>query len=560
VLAANESATTTNDDEWSTDGAVNISLATDTATSDGEGVTVDGNTVTITAAGTYVLSGTLAGQVVVDTADEGVVALVLDDADISSDSASAIAVASATNVVVSLAEGSENTLSDTGSYADTADANAALYSDADLTITGSGALTVTGNGNDGIASTDDLVILSGDITVTAADDGLRGKDSLTIEGGDITVTSGGDGLKSDQTDDLTRGYIDISGGTLDVTAAGDGMDAETDLVITGGDITVEAGGGAATEVGDTSTKGLKGGTYVIVESGTIAVDAADDSMHSNGAIHIGGDAEVGLASGDDGVHADTALYIDGSTLTVTESNEGLESADITIADGVVSVTASDDGINGSAGSTTSTEEGTAAEGGMPAQGEMPADGEMPTGEMPSGEMPSGGQPPTGGGGGGAPAGGMGGETGGTELVTISGGTVTIDAGGDGLDSNGSAVISGGTTTVFGPTDNGNGALDVNGTLTVSAGTLLAVGSSGMAVSPGTDSTQGFIAATASVDAGSAVEIRAADGTVVESFTSAKQFASVVFSSSELEDGAEYEVFVDGVSAGTATEGVAASGR
>ncbi len=79
---------------------VDISLNGDTASSDGDAVTVDGDTVTITAAGTYRLSGTLAGQVVVDSTGDGVVRLVLDDADITSDRSAAIAVTDAESVVV----------------------------------------------------------------------------------------------------------------------------------------------------------------------------------------------------------------------------------------------------------------------------------------------------------------------------------------------------------------------------------------------------------------------------------------------------------------------------
>ncbi|MDP3208817.1 MAG: carbohydrate-binding domain-containing protein, partial [Rhodoglobus sp.] len=84
VLAANANSTTVNDDEWTSDGSVAITLEGSTASADGEGVVVDGATVTITAVGTYVLTGQLTGQVVVDTAEEGVVALVLDGAQITS--------------------------------------------------------------------------------------------------------------------------------------------------------------------------------------------------------------------------------------------------------------------------------------------------------------------------------------------------------------------------------------------------------------------------------------------------------------------------------------------
>ena len=57
VLEQNANATTVNDDEWSMTDVITITLAGSTASADGDGVTIDGSTVTITAAGTYVLSG-----------------------------------------------------------------------------------------------------------------------------------------------------------------------------------------------------------------------------------------------------------------------------------------------------------------------------------------------------------------------------------------------------------------------------------------------------------------------------------------------------------------------
>ena len=65
--------------------------------------------------------------------------------------------------------------------------------------------TVAGNANDGIASSDGLVIVDGAITVTAAADGIRGKDYLVIHGGSLTVEAGGDALKSDHDEDATLG-------------------------------------------------------------------------------------------------------------------------------------------------------------------------------------------------------------------------------------------------------------------------------------------------------------------------------------------------------------------
>src|SRR5690606_21239868 len=111
-----------------------------------------------------------------------------------------------------LAEGSENAVSDAATYADGSDGSAAVDADSDLTISGVGALTVTGNSNDGISSTDDLVVLDGRVEATAVDDGLRGKDALAIEGGEIRISAEeGDALKSDQEDDEARGYILVAG-------------------------------------------------------------------------------------------------------------------------------------------------------------------------------------------------------------------------------------------------------------------------------------------------------------------------------------------------------------
>ena len=77
------------------------------------GVSISGSTVTITAAGTYQLSGTLSnGQIVVNTADSGVVAVVLSGASIASSTGAAVSVTSADTVTVTLAAGTTNNLSD----------------------------------------------------------------------------------------------------------------------------------------------------------------------------------------------------------------------------------------------------------------------------------------------------------------------------------------------------------------------------------------------------------------------------------------------------------------
>jgi hypothetical protein len=146
-------------------------------------------------------------------------------------------------------------------------------------------------------------------------------------------------------------------------------------------------------------------------------------------------------------------------------------------------------------------------------------------------------------------------------AVVSGGTLVIDAGGDGFDSNGTAAITGGTVVVNGPTANGNGALDVNGDFTISGGVLVAAGSAGMAVAPGATSPQGWLSAspTSSVPAGTTLHVVASDGTVVATFVTSKAIGNLVYSSSAIKSGQQYEIRGGGTASGSTTGGLAESG-
>lgn len=392
------------------------------------GVSISGDVITITAPGTYILSGTLTnGQVVVNSDAEGKVRLVLDNASITNSAGAAVVITAADEAVVVLAEGTTNTITDGSGYDTTAtDApNAALFSMADLTIAGTGKLTVTGNTGDGIASKDGLVILAGQVTVKAVDDGIRGKDYVIIEDGTVSVESGADGLKSNNETDDTVGYVVVNGGSVTINAGDDGVHAEGDLAITGGKV------------------------------------------------------------------------------TIAKANEGLEGATITIAGGATSVTSSDDGLNASNGTGTSTNQG-------PGGGGMGDDG---------------------------------------SVLTISGGTLLVNAEGDGLDSNGSLSITGGTTVVSGPTQNGNGALDANAGITITGGVVVAAGSAGMLESPDSASTLGWVSATTNVAAGQTVSIVSGD-TVIASYTAEKGAANILVADADIVSGQSYDVYVGGKLAGT----------
>jgi len=74
--------------------------------------------------------------------------------------------------------------------------------------------------------------------------------------------------------------------------------------------------------------------------------------------------------------------------------------------------------------------------------------------------------------------------------------------------------------------------------------------------PGLASTQGWVAATfATVQAaGTSVQIVSADGDVVATYTSDKEFSSLVFSSADVSSGATYSLAADGSTLATVTAG------
>lgn len=126
-------------------------------------------------------------------------------------------------------------------------------------------------------------------------------------------------------------------------------------------------------------------------------------------------------------------------------------------------------------------------------------------------------------------------------IKITGGTITVNAGGDGIDSNGNLYITGGTVYVAGPTSNGDGALDYEEEASITGGTLIAAGSSGMAQGMGSNSTQCSMLVNLSetIAAGSVISLKDSSGNVLISWTSPKQFSSVVISTAELAQGSTY---------------------
>ena len=478
---------------WDTSSETAIDLSNPTAT---DGVTVEDGTLTITKAGTYKLSGEYQGQIKVETADSDAVRLVLDNANITNSSGAALNVVNADEVILYSASGTTNTISDGADYTATGedDPDAVVYSKADLTIAGEGTLKVNGNHEDGIHTSDGLVIASGTLEVNAANTGIKGKDYVDILGGTITVTAQQDGIKSTNDTDEGQGWTRLSNGTVTVNAGDDGFKASRVVEISGGSLTVEQ-----------SDEGIEA-QYINVSGGDVNVTSADDGMNAS------------LKTSDSESTDSSANTSDTADQQQNNQQQG------SLPGGQQS------------GTSNQQQQGT---GQPPAMSGTSQDGTSQNGTTGTGQQGMG-QPPQG---------GMPGGGGTFEVVdaaiNVSGGNITVNAEGDGIDSNGVTTLSGGTLIVNGPSQGGNAALDTNGDLLLNGATVLSGSTADMFEAPSTNSTSGYLKLTNSsgFEQGSTVQVADSSGKVVANYKVTKSNVQLVLvSSSSIVKGQSYTVY------------------
>lgn len=240
-----------------------IALNGDSIAVEGDNVAVEGTIVTISASGSYEISGTLNdGQIRVsvpdETVDPGTVKLYFNGASITGVSEAPLYIVNAENTSLNLVEGTENFLNDGPVYTET---NAVIYAKDDITIKGDGALTITALTQHGVHCNNDLKINGGEIRVdTELEDALRGKTSVEINGGFLNINAEGDGIKS------TQGDVLITGGETEVKAGNDAVQGETSLVISGGELMAN---------GD---RGLTCATAAVTISGGVVLATATDNQ------------------------------------------------------------------------------------------------------------------------------------------------------------------------------------------------------------------------------------------------------------------------------------------
>jgi len=518
LTATTEEQSTVQADEAT---SISIDLTTLTADNAPEGTTFKKDVLTINAAGTYVLSGTLNGAVSVAKNVEGTVQIILNGATIHTKDTQTVAAITFYKTdsqrILTVAAGTVNEVSDSvGDTEADGDGAAIQAKGCSLTINGQGTLKVLAMGEDanGIKVKNSLTVIGTTLEVTATKNGIKADNLVSIQDATVTVTAGNDGIKTDiepETEeealayaaDKTAGYIYIKNSTLTVTAGDDGIAANNCLYIDNDaddTITVTTNGGAPQSVTERSSdaadgKALKAAGIVledeegneteypatfdenyavVITGGTFVLNSNDDAIHSKGNLLITGGTFT-IASGDDGIHAEYVTKITGGDITITKSYEGVEGALVEITGGKLDVTAVDDGVNA-------------------------ANSDLKNYSF---------------------------------NIYVTGGEVKINCSGDGMDSNGKLVISGGTVTVFGPTNGGNSALDSETGTTIQGGTVIATCAEAM---DAVKSTQYMINANVRVSANTTVTLKDASGNTVLSFVQPKACNNIIISSADLTSG------------------------
>lgn len=275
-------------------------------------------TVEITSGGTYIISGSLSdGQIIINAPDSEKVRLILNNVTLSSSTGAPIYVKSSDKTIITLAEGSENVLSDT--KRESGDDNAVIYSETDLSINGTGTLTINALYNDGINCRDDLKLVDGTYIINAVDDGIVGHDSVTVAGGTYTIDSKDDGIKSSKSGNDSKGYVHITGGDFTINCGDDGIHAETYLYIENGTINI-------TEC----YEGIEG-HYITIDDGTISINSSDDGINAakdsaSSLVINGGDIYVNAEG--DGIDSNGTVVINSGIVVVdgpvSDGDSGLD--------------------------------------------------------------------------------------------------------------------------------------------------------------------------------------------------------------------------------------------
>ncbi len=359
------------------DSASAVSIDLGALPTNEDGIFYADGELTISKTGTYILSGTLTGRIIVDAGSDDRVQLVLLNAKIDSTAASAIKFKNASLGIITIPNDTDNQLSVSSPALSDAEADdgsnthAVLSSNCSLIINGNGSISLNATNGNAIKCDKSLCIAGGVYSITAAKHGIRVEDECYIANGNLTLVSGSDGIHvENQTE---GGNLFILNGSFNITAKGDGISTSGELLLYGGSYSVKTGDGSASinlksdadgmdlnpwgdvqsgEDNAVSQKGFKSESLLAIADGSFTIDTVDDSLHSGGDIGIAG-GKFNLRSGDDAIHSGANILIENGNFEMPYCYEGIEGVTVTIKNGNYSINSSDDGINAANGNSES---------------------------------------------------------------------------------------------------------------------------------------------------------------------------------------------------------------
>lgn len=291
--------------------ATKINLLGDTVSVSGDGVSTTDSTVTISKAGTYIISGESNGlQLKVDTDKESDIHIILKGVTMNNTNAP-INIQKANSVTITLVDGTTNTLVDSSENSDEK-ANAVLFSKVDLIINGNGILNIDAKKNNGIKANDTLHITGGTYHITAIGSAFNVNDEFNITHTKMSIDAKNDAVKVDNDEDLSVGNMFLSDNTMTINAGDDGIHASGNLVIESGTYVIE-----------NSTEGIEG-RAITIQGGDIKVYASDDGVNAANAnasqdeisfTMNGGDLFVEVGEGDtDCIDSNGNITVTGGTI------------------------------------------------------------------------------------------------------------------------------------------------------------------------------------------------------------------------------------------------------
>ncbi len=199
--------------------------------------TFDGNTLTFTrvsADTVYAISGTLKGNIVIDTGDNYKFYLEMHGFTLLTNSGTPIVAYSGSEVEVKAKNGYKNYIYDNREFLE---GEYAISSEVDLEIAGKGELEIISKNNGGIYTKDDLQVKNLTLSIICKTNALKGNDGVEmLDANTVLISKNGDCIKTtnshlNTTTGNQKGSIYISGGTHFIYAACDGLDSSYNVVV-----------------------------------------------------------------------------------------------------------------------------------------------------------------------------------------------------------------------------------------------------------------------------------------------------------------------------------------